>query len=93
MKSWLLPDGFIGDDPSSKHNARWLAVFLAILVAAYCIIGLHFAWGATGLIGVLESRFGGPGTPHVLPECGCTVRYVGTRVDGMDYYVHFKKLD
>lgn len=32
MKTWLTPDGFVGDDPASKRNARWLFSILLLLV-------------------------------------------------------------
>jgi hypothetical protein len=28
---WLWPDGFVGDDPASRRNARWLALALALI--------------------------------------------------------------
>ena len=39
MKTWFTPDGFIGDDPSSKRNARVLAVelFFLIFVAVFLL--------------------------------------------------------
>ncbi len=71
-----------------------LAYGLILLAAAILLsIAVHNAWGATGVVNIFEMRFGAPGTPHVVPECGCTFRYVGTRVEGADYFVHFKKLD
>jgi hypothetical protein len=30
MLRWCWPDGFIGDDPTSKRNARWLGFFIAL---------------------------------------------------------------
>jgi hypothetical protein len=35
---WLFPDGFVGDDPSSKYNARIL-----LIIFAFGIIGLILA--------------------------------------------------
>jgi hypothetical protein len=32
MKTWLFPDGFIGDDPSSKGNACWLGAMIGFYV-------------------------------------------------------------
>ena len=64
-------------------------VFLAIFFMAMWIVYSH----ATGLVGIFEMRYGAPGMTRVLPECGCTVKYVGTKVVGTDYFVHFKKLD
>ena len=28
----MWPDGFIGDDPTSRHNALWLGIFLIIVL-------------------------------------------------------------
>jgi hypothetical protein len=40
MKTWFFPDGFVGDDPSSKHNARWLSIML--LFFALIMIAVSF---------------------------------------------------
>jgi hypothetical protein len=33
----MFPDGFIGDDPTSRRNARWLVLFLLpIVLIALC---------------------------------------------------------
>jgi hypothetical protein len=37
-KTWLFPDGFIGDDSSSRHNARWLAAFLVFYASLILIL-------------------------------------------------------
>ena len=65
-------------------------LFLSIFFLAMWIVYSH---ATTGLVGIFERMYGSPGTRHVLTECSCTVRYVETRVNGADYYVHFKKLD
>lgn len=66
---------------------------LILIVAAMMLATVaHNAWGA-GIVSIFEMRFGAPGTPHVVPECGCTMRYVGTKVEGRDFYVHFRQLD
>jgi hypothetical protein len=70
-------------------NTAFTTIFLVIFFLAMWIVYGHSA----GLVSIFESRFGAPGTPHVVPECSCTFKYVGTRVDGADYFVHFKKLD
>ena len=69
--------------------------FLLIVLTAFSLIAIaaHSALGNPNIIKVFESRFGAPGTSHVVPECGCTFRYVGTKIEGTDYFVHFKKMD
>lgn len=70
-------------------------IFGAILTTAGIILGasMHNAMGSTGLVSILEMRYGAPGTMHVLPECSCTVKYLGTTVQGRDYAVHFRQMD
>jgi len=38
VKSWLWPDGFVGDDPGSRHNARWLGVMAGLYVALVALV-------------------------------------------------------
>ncbi len=33
------------------------------------------------------------GQTKVVPECGCTIRYLGTRINGRRYEVIIEKLD
>ncbi len=66
-----------------------ILVIAALLLALVC----RQALAATPLVALLEAHYGAPGTPHVLPECGCTVRYLGTTVKGQDYFVHLRRLD
>jgi len=43
---------------------------------------------------LIEAREGiVPGQARVIPDCSCTVRYVGTQVSGNRYKVVFDKLD
>jgi hypothetical protein len=41
---WLFPDGFVGDDPSSKRNAKMLGVIL-LLIALYIAAGVGIMLG------------------------------------------------
>ena len=70
-------------------------IYLLIILIAAMLIGIaaRQAMGAGSLVNIFEARFGAPGTPHVVPECGCTMKYVGTKVDGRDFYVHFRQMD
>ena len=58
MKTWLFPDGFVGDDPSSKRNASWLvAVFLTFLVSLLILSTLPgCALIAAGIVGATVER-------------------------------------
>jgi hypothetical protein len=69
--------------------------FGALLAAAVIILGItiHAALSSDSFVQMLEARYGAPGTTRVLPECGCTVRYLGTTVRGRDYDVHVRRLD
>ncbi len=69
----------------------WYGLIL-LLAAAILATAAHNAWGS-GVVSIFEARFGVPGTMHVAPECSCTFKYVGTKVEGADYFVHFRKMD
>ena len=68
-------------------------VLIAIAACALLALAVNYALAAPSLVGLLEAQYGSPGTTRVLPECSCTVRYVGTKVEGRDYFVHFRQLD
>ena len=34
-----------------------------------------------------------PGVTVTTPECGCTIRYLGTKIDGHIYAVYLDKMD
>jgi hypothetical protein len=72
---------------------RYLLAFCLGFALAGSFIAIKKAYSSS-LVSMFEARFGGPpGTTRVIPECGCTMKYVGTRIEGTDYFVHFKKLD
>ena len=65
---------------------------------AITVLVIFITWAAEGatydpVVGMLERHYGGPGTAHVLPDCGCTVRYMGTSVHGRRYTVTLDRLD
>ncbi len=65
-------------------------------MAKMLILGLIMVsgHGDDGFIRMLEMRQGvAPGQTRVLPECNCTIRYVGTFVHGKRYTVVIDKLD
>jgi hypothetical protein len=70
----------------------WIAIWL-LLAAVVLGITVHAALSSDSFVQMLEARYGAPGTTRVLPECGCTVRYLGTTVRGRDYDVHVRRLD
>lgn len=64
-------------------------------------VGLFIGWqtaqvatAGDGFVSMLEQRFAmRPGNTKVLPECGCTIRYLGTSVRGRHYDVRIDRLD
>ncbi len=65
-------------------------------MAKFLILGLMMASAHSddGFVRMLEMRQGvSPGQTRVLPECNCTIRYVGTFVRGKRYTVVIDKLD
>lgn len=72
-----------------------LAFFLGFALAG-SFAAIKIALGATydPFVQMLERREGVfPGKMKVLPECSCTVRYLGTHVHGRVYTVILEKLD
>lgn len=70
----------------------WLAwaIIIGLLIAEPLIASPR----ADAFIRTLEASQGiAPGSTRVLPQCGCTIRYVGTSVSGNHYTVHIDKLD
>ncbi len=70
--------------------AFWCAIFTALIL----FTAMGGASSTNSFIQMLERREGvAPGQTKVIPECGCTVRYLGTRVHGRIYTVELEKLD
>ena len=71
--------------------------YLLIVLAAFIIImavARNASGAANGFVQMIERREGMfPGQTKVWPDCGCTVRYVGTTVHGNRYTVTIDKLD
>lgn len=86
-------------------NARaasdfWFYVVVGlILIAAGWLVYLSSARAESGfrtdpLVKIIEQEQGlSPGGTRILPECGCTVRYLGTKIQGHVYMVYLDKLD
>ena len=74
----------------------WNYALVVAVVAIILIVAFRYAYSAGGdaFVRMLEAREGMyPGRTRVIPECGCTVRYLGTRVNGRVYSVELEKLD
>lgn len=76
-----------------RNTLILFALFIILL-----IFGMIFArlplYANDGMVGMLERHFQVvPGATRVLPECGCTVRYLGTTVHGRRYTVTIERLD
>ncbi len=72
------------------------AVYLVIIAMALMLVFLaaRNALGSDNFVQMIERREGmAPGQTKVLPECSCTIRYLGTTVRGRNYDVHIRRLD
>jgi hypothetical protein len=71
-----------------------LCLIIMTLVLAFQVTRAISAPAPDSLISLMESHLQvTPGQTRVLPDCGCTVRYVGTFVHGQRYSVVFDRLD
>ena len=74
--------------------------FYVVAIVIIILTGLMvYANAATGfrtdpLVQTIEQQQGMlPGSTKVIPQCGCTVRYLGTKIEGHIYEVYLDKLD
>ena len=75
-----------GREPVVRHFLPSLIVLLAMLAVAYA--------DGDSLVRAIEMREGvAPGGTRVIPDCSCTVRYLGTTVHGNRYTITLEKLD
>lgn len=77
---------------------RSLPVFLpySLLLVAALISAAHGHPGfqSDGFVRMLERHVGiEAGETKVLPECSCSVKYLGTKIDGKLYTVVIEKMD
>lgn len=73
---------------------RWLIAFLLGFALMGTYLSLKQAFSSDGFVQMIERREGmSPGQTKVLPECSCTIRYLGTTVHGRNYDVHIRRLD
>jgi len=78
----------------------WFCLLLSFVVCVQSLMmwaradasRAHFT--QDNFVRLIEAREGiVPGQTRVIPDCSCTVRYVGTQVSGNRYKVVFDKLD
>jgi hypothetical protein len=75
---------------------RWLLPFALGFALAGSVMAIQKAYSGYDhpFISLMERHFQVfPGQTKVWPDCGCTVRYVGTTVHGRRYTVIIDKLD
>jgi hypothetical protein len=75
---------------------KWLLAFALGFALAGSVQAIKKAFGAgpDAFVQMLERREGVfPGQTKVLPDCNCTVRYLGTVRHGRVYSVQIEKLD
>ena len=71
-----------------------VALAVAIFWMMMLVFAAHQAHSADRFVALLEQRFAmQPGSTRVLPECGCTIRYLGTNANGRHYNVRIDRLD
>jgi hypothetical protein len=78
------------------NNDFWMLmmsmVFTVVITTA--VIAMTMPGTSNGFIRMIEARMNiTPGQTRVLPDCQCTVRYLGTTVHGTHYTIHLDKLD
>ncbi len=69
---------------------------LVVLVAVIIVMTVARAYSGYDhpFVNAMERHFQVyPGQTRVWPECGCTIRYVGTTVNGHRYSIVIDKLD
>jgi hypothetical protein len=80
----------------------WNYALIIAVMAIVLIVAFRYAYSAGGdrFVQMIERRVGNdigvaiyPGATKVWPDCGCTVRYVGTFVRGGRYTIVLDKLD
>ncbi len=75
---------------------RWLLPFALGFALAGSFLAMQNAYSGYDhpFVSMMERKFQVyPGQTKVWPECGCTVRYVGTSVHGNRYTIVLEKLD
>lgn len=91
---------------SMPSRSFWLyAAISAIFAVAALFLYLNSARASPGFrtdqfVRMIESRITGsthlsigPGVVLVVPQCQCSVKYLGTKIQGHVYAVYIEKLD
>ncbi len=79
-----------------QHIYRWLLAFVLgfALMGTFMAMKKAYSSDAHPFISAMERHFQVyPGQTKVWPECGCTIRYVGTAAHGNRYMITIDKLD
>ncbi len=88
--------------PNFKLTSRHLPDLWFYVVAAVIILlagmmvyaNAASGFGTDAFVRMIEQRQGMyPGGTKVLPDCGCTIKYLGTKIEGHVYAVYLDKLD
>jgi hypothetical protein len=91
--------------PLLRQDFWFLLAASAIVVAAGLVVWLSGAHASTGFrtdpfVHLIESQISGashvaigPGTTVTIPQCQCSVKYLGTKIEGHLYMVYLDKLD
>lgn len=73
-----------------------LALYLVLAMWGTSIIVAHARaiYSEDSFVRMIERQQGMfPGVMRTIPECGCTILYRGTRIEGRHYHVDIDKLD
>jgi hypothetical protein len=66
----------------------------SIILGAAAINAAHAGYQSNSFVRMIEQHVGiQPGEVRVLTECSCTVKYLGTKIDGRLYTIVLEKLD
>jgi hypothetical protein len=71
-------------------------LLLGLITFVIVVMAARIAWSMSrdSFVQMIEQRQGmAPGGTKVIPDCSCTMQYLGTQVRGRDYFVHLRKLD
>lgn len=71
---------------------KTIAIIGLIFFAGYASAETSFR--TDSFVKMIEQQYGMfPGQTRVLPQCGCTVKLLGTKISGHVYTVYLDKLD
>lgn len=83
-----------------KVTLDWLSAVLIVFLVATAAVAAAPRYGEDAFVRMIERQLSasahfsiGPGVTITSPECQCTVKYLGTRIEGRHYHVDIDKLD